>query len=60
VVERTTLLWTLVVFFGASVLFGAIANATEGESAALRIGLEAIAGVALIGLLALIVRRTRE
>ena len=58
--DRSTLLWTLVVFFGASVLFGVIANATEGESAALRIGLEAIAGLALIGLLVLIVRRTRE
>jgi hypothetical protein len=59
-VDRTTLLWTLVVFFGATVLFGAISNATEDESTALRIGLQAIAGVALIGVLALIVRRRGE
>ena len=58
--DRNTLLWTIVVFFGASVLFGAISNATEDESTALRIGLQAIAGVALIGLLVLIVRRTRK
>lgn len=56
--SRQALLWTLVVFFGASVLFGAIANATEDESTALRIGLQAVAGLALIGLLAVIVRRT--
>ena len=54
------MLWTIVVFFGATVLFGAISNATEDESTALRIGLEAVAGVALIGALALIVRGTRR
>jgi hypothetical protein len=59
-VDRTTLLWTIVVFFGATVLFGVISNATEDESTVLRIGLEAVAGVALIGVLALIVRGTRE
>ena len=58
--DRTSLLWTLVVFFGASVLFGVIANATEDESTGLRIALEAVAGLALIGLLIVIVRRTRE
>jgi hypothetical protein len=59
-VERSTVLWTLVVFFGASVVFGAIANATDDESAGLRVGLQAVAGIALIGLLFLIVRRTRR
>jgi hypothetical protein len=59
-VERNTLLWTLVVFFGASVLFGAIANATEDEPTGLRVGLEAVAAVALIGVLVLIVRSTRR
>ena len=58
--DRQALLWTIVVFFGASVLFGAIANATEDESTGLRIGLQAVAGVALIALLAVIVRRTRK
>jgi hypothetical protein len=59
-VERTTVLWTLVVFFGASVLFGVISNLTEDESTGLRVGLEAVAGLALIGLLVVIVRGTRE
>ena len=58
--DRNSILWTLVVFFGASVLFGAIANATDDESAGLRVGLQAVAGVALIGVLVLIVRRTRR
>jgi MYXO-CTERM domain-containing protein len=59
-VDRDTLLWTIVVFFGASVLFGVIANATEGESAGVRVALETVAALALIGLLVLIVRRTRK
>jgi hypothetical protein len=59
-VDRNSLLWTLVVFFGASVLFGAIANATEDESTGVRVGLEAVAGLALIGLLVVIVRQTRK
>jgi hypothetical protein len=59
-VDRSTVLWTLVVFFGASVLFGAISNVTEDESTGLRVGLQAIAGLALIGALIVIVRRTRE
>jgi hypothetical protein len=59
-VDRNTVLWTLVVFFGASVLFGTIGNATEDESTGLRIGLEAVAGLALIGLLVVIVRQTRK
>jgi hypothetical protein len=59
-VERTTVMWTIVVFFGASVLFGTISNLTEDESTGLRVGLEAAAGLALVGLLVLIVRRTRE
>jgi MYXO-CTERM domain-containing protein len=59
-VERTTILWAVVVFFGATVLFGAIANATEDESAGVRVGLQAVAGLALVGALVLIVRRTRR
>ena len=58
--DRSTVLWTLVVFFGASVLFGAISNVTEDESTGLRVGLQAVAGLALIGALIVIVRRTRE
>jgi hypothetical protein len=59
-VERQTLLWTLVVFFGASVLFGIIGNATEDESDGVRIGLQAGAGLVLIGALVIYVRRQRR
>ena len=57
--DRTTLLWTLVVFFGATVVFGLIRRATEGESLALVLGLQAIALVAIVAALVLWVRRRR-
>jgi hypothetical protein len=58
-VDRNTLLWTLVVFFGASIMFGAIANATEDESAGLRLLLQLGGGVVLVGAILLYVRRRR-
>jgi hypothetical protein len=58
-VDRNTLLWTLVVFFGASIVFGAIANATEDESAGLRLLLQLGAGVLIVGGILLYVRRRR-
>jgi hypothetical protein len=59
-VDRETVLWTIVVFFGATVLFGLIGNATEDESAGVRIGLQALIGLLLIGALVLFVRRSRR
>jgi MYXO-CTERM domain-containing protein len=59
-VDRNTVLWTIVVFFGATVLFGAIGNATEDESSGVRIGLQALAGLLLVGGLVAYVRRTRK
>jgi uncharacterized membrane protein HdeD (DUF308 family) len=54
---RNTLLWTLVVFFGASIVFRVIRNATEDESAGITIlaGLAAFAVMA--GVITLVVRR---
>ena len=54
------MLWTLVVFFGATVLFGVIGNATEDESAGVRIGLQAVVGLLLIGALVVFVRKSRR
>ena len=54
------MLWTIVVFFGATVLFGIISNATEDESAAVRVGLQAVAGLILVGVIVLLMRRTRR
>jgi hypothetical protein len=55
--DRTALLWTLVVFFGASIMFRAIRNATDDESIGVTLGLEVLAGVVMIGAIVLIVRR---
>ncbi len=57
--DRNTVLWVLVVFFGASVMFGLIGNATEDESDAVRIGIQAGAGLLLIGAIVVYVRRQR-
>ena len=54
------MLWVLVVFFGASVMSGVIGNATEDESDGVRIGLQVVAGLVLIGALVIYVRRQRQ
>jgi hypothetical protein len=59
-VDRNTVLWTIVVFFGASVIFGAIGNLTEDEGDVLRIGLQAVAGLIVIAALFVFVRRSRR
>jgi hypothetical protein len=59
-VDRDTLLWTLVVFFGASIMFGAIRNATDDESAGVQLLAQLGAAVLVVGAIILIVRRRRE
>ena len=56
-VNRDTVLWTLVLFFGASIMFGVIRNATEDESTGVSLGLQLFAGLLLIGAVILFVRR---
>jgi hypothetical protein len=56
-VDRNTVLWALVVFFGASVMFGLIRNATEDEGTALAAQLAA--GLLLVAVIVLYVRRQR-
>ena len=58
--DRNTILWTIVIFFGATVLFGVIGNLTEDESAVIRIGLQAIVGLIIVALLVSYVRRTKR
>jgi MYXO-CTERM domain-containing protein len=58
-VNRNTVLWTLVLFFGASIMFGVIRNATEDESTGVSLGLQLFAGLLLIGAVILFVRRRR-
>jgi len=58
-VNRDTVLWTLVLFFGASIMFGAIRKATEDEGAGLSLGVQLAAGLLLIGVLVVFVRLRR-
>ena len=58
-VNRNTVLWTIVLFFGASIMFGAINNATEDEGTGVSLGLQLLAGLLLIGAVILFVRRRR-
>lgn len=59
-VDQNTLLWTLVVFFGATVLFGAVRNVTEDESIGIQIGAQAIVALLLVGALVFFFKRSRE
>lgn len=58
-VERNTVLWTIVLFFGASIMFAAIRDATRDEGTGLSLGLQLAAGLLLIGAVILFVRRRR-
>ena len=57
--DRNTLLWALVLFFGASIAFSAIQSATEDESVALTVGLELLALAVIVGGVVLVVRWRR-
>ena len=56
-VDRTTLLWVLVLFFGASLVFGGLRRLTADESAAVTVGVQVAALAILIGGAVLWVRR---
>ena len=53
------MLWTLVVFFGASILFGALRNATEDETAGVQLVVQLGAGLLLVGAIVVYMRRRR-
>ena len=55
--QRQTLLWTLVVFFGASIVFRAIRRATEDEPVGVSLVLALAALGLMIGAIMLVVRR---
>jgi hypothetical protein len=58
-VDRDTVLWTLVLFFGASIMFAAIRDATKDEGTGLSLGLQLAVGLVLVGAVVLFVRRRR-
>ena len=57
--DRNTLLWTIVVFFGASIIFGAIGNVTSDEDAGVRLAAQLAAGLVIVGAVVLFFRRRR-
>jgi hypothetical protein len=58
-VDRNSLLWTLVVFFGASIMFAAIRNATEDESAGVQLLAQLGAGLVVVTGIVVFIRRRR-
>jgi hypothetical protein len=56
-VDRNTVLWTLVVFFGASLMFGLIRDATKDESTGTALAAQLAAGVLLVAVIVLYLRR---
>jgi hypothetical protein len=58
-VDRDSVLWTIVVFFGASILFAAIRNATQDESTGVSLAVQLVAGLVLVAAIVVFVRRRR-
>ena len=57
--DRTTALWALVVFFGASVVFAGINRLTDGEPALVVAGAQLAGLAAVILVVWLLVKRQR-
>lgn len=55
--DRRTFLWTITAFFGATVVFGLVRNATEGESAAVSVGFQALALAVIVVAIVVVQRR---
>ena len=55
--ERSTLLWTLVVFFGASLAFSGVRDLTADESTAVTVLAQVALLVLIVGAIVLVVRR---
>jgi uncharacterized membrane protein YhaH (DUF805 family) len=58
-VDRSTLAWTLVAFFGASLAFAALNRLTADSSSAVSFGVQVAALAVLLGAVLLVVRRMR-
>jgi hypothetical protein len=58
-VDRDTVLWTLVVFFGASILFAAVRDATKDEGAGVALLAQVGVGALVVGAIVVFVRRRR-
>ena len=58
-VDRNTVLWSLVLFFGASVLFGSLRRLTDDSSTTVAVGVQVAALALLVAAIVVFVRRTR-
>ena len=57
--DRNTILWTLVAFFGASLLFGLLRRLTEDSSTGVAIAVQFGGVAAIVVVIVLVVRRLR-
>jgi lipopolysaccharide export LptBFGC system permease protein LptF len=57
--SRPTVLWTIVLFFAASLVFGGLRRLTDGEPAGVVIGVQLAALALVVGAVWLFYRRTR-
>lgn len=57
--DRSTLAWTLVAFFGASIVFAALGRLTEDASAGVTLAVQIGALAVLIGAVLLVLRMRR-
>lgn len=57
--DRDSILWVLVVFFGASVVFAGLRRLTEDESTGVTVGVQVGALALIVGLVVLVVRLRR-
>jgi threonine/homoserine efflux transporter RhtA len=58
-VDRNTVLWTMVVFFGASLLFSTIRDASDEDGIGISVAAQVAAGLLLVAFIVLIVRRQK-
>ena len=58
--SRTTVLWCITVFFGASITFQAIKSITEDSSDGVSLALQAVALALMITAIVVIVRRQQK
>ena len=57
--RNATLLWTLVVFFAGTLVFGSLRRATEDSSTGVAVLVQLAALAVVIGVVVLVVRRLR-
>ena len=57
--DRTSFLWTLTVFFGATVAFGLVRNLADGHGVLLSLGLQLAVLALIVGGIVVVMRRQR-